>query len=135
MIRVDMPASQSAPGLWAQRTARVPSERGQGRIVTWLAPTLLLIVSLIATLAIGLAPRAGQAQYAVIGAPWKTLDEMVGIVAAADGALVDAGAFTSILFAQSDNPDFAGAAYRAGAWLVLDPVLLRGCLGSEGKLR
>ncbi|TCH99657.1 hypothetical protein EJV46_02995 [Roseococcus sp. SYP-B2431] len=92
----------------------------------------LLLFSLLAPVAVGLMPQDGQTQFAIIAAPWKGSDAMVALVAAADGTIVDAGGLPNVIFAHSDSPGFAAAAYRAGAWLVLDPVLLRGCLGSGG---
>ena len=136
MIRLDASHTPAWPA-----TALAPADScGHGdqagsRISTWLAPLALLVVSLLGALAIGLAPRPGQAQFAVIGAPWAGLEGMVALVAIAEGAVVDAGSLPNVIFAQSDSPDFAAAAYRAGAWLVLDPVLLRGCLGSGREAR
>lgn len=115
------------------RTSSEPHEsRRQGGATT--LPVLLLVVfSLVGALMAGLMPQTGQTQFAVIAAPWKGLDGMAGLVAAADGRIVDGGRLPNVIFAQSDRPGFAAALYRAGAWLVLDPVLLRGCLGSGGR--
>jgi hypothetical protein len=56
--------------------------------------------------------------------------EMVG---ASDGTIMDAGGLPNIVIAHSDNPGFVDALYRAGAWLVLDPLFLRGCLAAGGN--
>lgn len=101
-----------------------PQDRG-----TVLPVALLLAFSLLGALAAGLAPRDGEAELAVIGAPWAQLEGMAGLVASADGRIVEAGGLPNVIFARSDRPGFAAALYRAGAWLVLDPALLRGCLG------
>lgn len=105
-----------------------PRDRRQGGS-TVLPVALLLAFSLLGALAAGLTPGDGQAHLAVIGAPWKRLDGMAALVAAADGRIVEAGGLPNVIFARSDQPGFAAALYRAGAWLVLDPALLRGCLG------
>lgn len=94
---------------------------------------LLLILSLLGPIAVGAAPRDGQTQFAVIASPWKALGDMVALVIEADGAVVDTGGLPNVVIAHSDDPGFVAAAYRAGAWLVLDPVLLRGCLGFGGR--
>lgn len=60
--------------------------RGEGAAL--LPALLLMLVTLVGTFLIGTMPREGQTQYAVIAAPWA---EMVGLVTAADGALVEAG--------------------------------------------
>lgn len=104
-----------------------PRDRRRGGTVVPVA--LLLAFSLFGALAAGLTPREGQAQLAIIGAPWKRLDDMAALVAAADGRIVEAAGLPNVIFARSDRPDFAAALYRAGAWLVLDPALLRGCVG------
>ncbi|PZW48260.1 hypothetical protein C8P66_1057 [Humitalea rosea] len=94
-----------------------------------LPPLLLSLVTLVGAFLIGTMPREGQTQYAVIAAPWAGLAEMVGLVAAADGAIVNVGGLSNVIIAQSDSATFSSDLYRAGAWLVLDPIVLRGCLG------
>jgi hypothetical protein len=98
-----------------------------------LPVVLLLLFSLLAAPVASLAPREGETQFAVIASPWQGFGDMMALVADADGTIVDAGRLSNAVIAHSDNPDFVGAAYRAGAWLVLDPVLLRGCLGAGAR--
>jgi len=96
-----------------------------------LLPTAaLLLVSLFGALATGMVPRNGQTQFAVIAAPSAGLAEMTGLVATAGGSILDAGSLSNVIFARSDSPTFGSDLYRAGAWLVLDPALLRGCFGA-----
>jgi hypothetical protein len=94
-----------------------------------LPSVALLLCSTFAALLVGLAPTAGQTQFAVIGAPWWTLAQTAELVGAAEGDILDFGGLPNVVIAHSDDPGFAAALYRKGAWLVLDPVLLRGCLG------
>ncbi|MDR3529202.1 MAG: hypothetical protein P4L90_01405 [Rhodopila sp.] len=47
------------------------------------------------------------------------------------GDIVDVGRLANIVIVYSARPGFVRALYRAGAWLVIDPVGLRGCLGFE----
>ncbi|MBC9177180.1 hypothetical protein [Pseudoroseomonas ludipueritiae] len=89
----------------------------------------LLFGSVFAALLVGLAPAAGQTQFAVIAAPWWSLSRTAELVGAAEGDILDVGGLPNVVIAHSDDPDFVAALYRRGAWLVLDPVLLRGCLG------
>lgn len=105
------------------------------RITSGLMVLLLALFSVVGALAVGLTPQAGQTQLAVIAAPWRGLNEMVSLVAAADGTIVDVGGASNVIIASSDSPAFITALYRAGAWLVLDPILLRGCLGFRGGNR
>lgn len=97
--------------------------------VPLIPAVLLLMASLIGSMAIGLMPRAGATQYAVLGPPWLGPGRMLALVDEAGGVPLDTGGWPNVVIAHSDAPDFAAALYRAGAWLVLDAVQLRGCLG------
>lgn len=90
---------------------------------------LLLMASLIGSMAVGLMPRSGATQYAVLGPPWLGAGRMLALVDEAGGVPLDTGGWANVVIARSDAPDFAAALYHAGAWLVLDAVRLRGCLG------
>lgn len=89
----------------------------------------MLAASLFGIMATGLLPRAGAKQYAVLGPPWRRAAEMLVLVDAAGGRLLDLGGIDNLVIAHSEDPGFADALYRAGAWLVLDAATLRGCLG------
>jgi hypothetical protein len=91
----------------------------------------LLVVSSVGILVATLTPSADHGQYAVIAPPWYNLAQTVGLVGKAGGDLVDFGGLANVVIVHSANPSFVRALYRAGAWLVLDPVSLRGCLGFE----
>ncbi len=97
--------------------------------VPLMPAALLLAASLFGSMAIGLMPRAGATQYAVLGPPWLGPGRMLALVDEAGGVPLDTGGWPNVVIARSDAPDFAAALYRAGAWLVLDAVRLRGCLG------
>ncbi|SDC37326.1 hypothetical protein [Belnapia rosea] len=94
-----------------------------------LPAALLLLVSLAGLLVVGLLPAEGASQYAVLGPPWSRTGEMFALVDTAGGAVLDTGGWRNVVIAHSGDPGFASALYRAGAWLVLDAVTLRGCLG------
>jgi hypothetical protein len=99
---------------------------------SWLdfAPAIaLLVVSAGGILMAGLSPSDDRGQYAVVAPPWYNLTQTVGLVATAGGDIVDLGSIAVVVIAHSENPGFVRALYRAGAWLVIDPVGLRGCLG------
>jgi hypothetical protein len=98
-------------------------------LVSLLPAALLLPASLVGILAAGLQPGMGATQFAVLGPPWRETVGMIALVDRAGGAVLDAGGWRNIVIARSEDPGFAAAAYRAGAWLVLDAVRLRGCLG------
>jgi hypothetical protein len=107
------------------------SQEGRGVWAGLLPAATLLLSSTLGLLIIGSAPQAGQTQLAVVAAPWKSLVQTAEMIGAADGVIVEAGGLPNVIIAHSDDPGFVDALYRAGAWLVIDPILLRGCLGFD----
>ena len=94
------------------------------------APAItLLIVSAAAIFVAALSPSGDRSQYAVVALPWYNLTQTVELVATAGGDIVDFGSMADVVIAHSESAGFVRALYRAGAWLVIDPVGLRGCLG------
>jgi hypothetical protein len=93
--------------------------------------TALLVVSAVGIFAATLSPSADRGLYAVMAPPWYSVTQTVGLVSRAGGDLVDFGGLANVVIVHSANPRFVRALYRAGAWLVIDPVLLRGCLRVE----
>jgi len=107
------PATALSPSRWA----------------SFAPAALLLAFSALASLAAGLAPVSGSGMYAVVAPPWYDLQGSAGLVGRAGGEIVDAGGLGNVLIVHSAQPAFIRALYHAGAWLVLDPTQLRGCLG------
>lgn len=100
----------------------------------WLdfAPAVaLLIVSTIGVFVAALSPSGDHGQYAVVAPPWYGFAQTIGLIDAAGGDIVEFGDLTNIVIVHSSNPRFVRALYHAGAWLVIDPVGLRGCFGFE----
>ncbi|MBY8821606.1 hypothetical protein [Sphingomonas colocasiae] len=89
----------------------------------------LLLVGLIGLVAATLAPTGRDGQYVVVAPPWYDLPETLALIRRADGGIVDAGGPDAMVIVHSDDPGFIDAAYRAGAWAVIDPMRLRGCVG------
>jgi hypothetical protein len=97
----------------------------------WLdfAPAIaLLIVSVGGILIATVGPSGTRGQYAVVAPPWYNQAQTIGLVGIAGGDIVDLGGSANIVVAHSENPGFTRALYHAGAWLVIDPMGLRGCL-------
>jgi hypothetical protein len=94
--------------------------------------TALLILGLALFVVVGLGPVAGRDQYAVVAPPWYGVEQTAALVSAAGADIVDAGGLGNVLIVRGSGADFAGSLYRNGAWLVLDPQHLRGCLGFGG---
>jgi hypothetical protein len=111
---------------------RLPGARTNGHEWRDLLPAAaLLIVSTAAIVATALSPSGDRGQYAVVAPPWYTIGQTVELIVAAGGDLIDFGDLTNVVIVHSDRPAFVWALYRAGAWLVIDPVGVRGCFGFE----
>ncbi len=100
----------------------------QTRLKDLLPALALLLFSTVAVFLATLQPAADRGQFAVIAPPWYSLRQTAALVARAGGQIVGAGGLDNVMIAHSDQAAFSGEIYRAGAWLVLDPLLLRGCL-------
>jgi hypothetical protein len=99
---------------------------------SWMdfAPAIaLLIVSAGGIFMAALSPSGDRGQYAVVAPPWYNLTETVELVATAGGDIVDFGSVADVVIVHSESQGFVRALYRAGAWPVIDPVKLHGCLG------
>lgn len=94
------------------------------------APAIaLLVVSALGIFAAALSPTGDGGQYLVIAPFGYDLVQTVELVGAAGGDIVDLGDLANVVIVHSENPRFVRALYRAGAWLVIDPMRLGGCLG------
>lgn len=90
---------------------------------------VLLCVGLVGLVIATLSPSGRDGQYAVVAPPWYDLPQTIALIRAADGGIVDAGGPNNVVIVHSVDPAFVDAAYRAGAWAVIDPMQLRGCVG------
>lgn len=94
-----------------------------------------LALFLLASLALPLlaAPSAdARAGAAVVFAPWTSQADAFARIGASGGALVRAGAFPFVAVAVAeDHEAFARAVAAAGAWALLDPRSLGGCLAPD----
>jgi hypothetical protein len=107
-------------------TLPISAPRRPGAPLRIAALAAALLVAPLATLAV---PRSGTV--AVVGAPGANAGGMAALVARAGGSIVRPGGLANVIVAVSAEPGFAGRLYGAGAWLVLDPVVLGGCLTSS----
>jgi hypothetical protein len=92
--------------------------------------TGLASASVLSVAALQAVPRDGT-QVAAIFAPWASGGGVMARVGQADGLLVRRGLLDSIVVVQSDEPGLIGRLYAAGAWLVIDPTVLGGCLAGH----
>ena len=104
-----------------------PAQHG----VAAFAPALILLsVSSVGMFLAAFSPTGAAGQYAVVGPPWYNLTQTIRLADAAGGDVVDVGALANVLIIHSNKPGIIWALYGAGAWLVIDPMRLHGCLGS-----
>ena len=99
----------------------------------WMAAAALVVASLLALAALQARPRDG-AQVAAVFAPWTDDGGAIARVAQAGGLVVRRGVVGTIVVVQSDQPGLIARLYAAGAWLVIDPAALGGCLAGRGDL-
>jgi hypothetical protein len=104
-----------------------------------LLPAVALLMTGLAALAVAtLMPTGAGGQYGVVAPPWYTLSRTIALVQRAQGQISDAGGPANIVIAHGRGPGFEHALYAAGAWLVIDPMQLRGCAGfapANGNMR
>jgi hypothetical protein len=98
----------------------------------WLAfgpAVALLFVTIAGLISATFSPSGERGQYAVVAPPWYDFSQTAALVGTAGGQIIDIGRTANVVITHSDNPGYITALYRGGAWLVIDPVRLRGCLG------
>ena len=95
-----------------------------------LAPAIaLLVASAGAIFMAAFSPSGGRGQYAVLAPPWYSRAQTLKLAVMAGGDVVDVGNLQNVVIVHSASPRFVAALYHSGAWLVVDPLELRGCLG------
>ncbi|CAH1656884.1 MULTISPECIES: hypothetical protein [unclassified Chelatococcus] len=90
----------------------------------------LLAVGLIGLTVASLARSSENGQYVIIAAPWADLGQTIGVVAAADGGLLEIGGLSNVVIAASTRPDFPASARAAGAWFVFPSPRVAGCISA-----
>jgi hypothetical protein len=95
-----------------------------------IAVAALVVASVLAMAALQAHPRDG-AQVAAVFAPWTDDGGAIARVAQAGGLVVRRGIVDAIIVVQSDQPGLIARLYAAGAWLVIDPATLGGCLAGR----
>jgi hypothetical protein len=106
------------------------AERMEGHCGRNAAIAVVVLAASLGTMgAATMAPGDDEsAPVAAIFPPWWSADRAFLATAAAGGAVVREGAVSSLLVAQSSEPGFRLKLHAAGAWLLLDPKAIAGCL-------
>lgn len=97
----------------------------------YLPAALLLFVGVGGLATAGVTNGDANGRYLVIAAPGAKTPDLIDIVKAADGRLVQAARFQNMAVAWSDKSDFAARARRSGAWLAIAAPDGGGCYGSS----
>jgi hypothetical protein len=97
------------------------------RLRHFLPALALLVVSVSGFGLLSVLPQKNERQLAVLFPPRISIEMAASLVASAGGELVDSSRFPNLVIATSDTPGFAHALYKVGAWLVMDPIIARGC--------
>lgn len=113
------------PGISAKELEDRTTCRG---IAAVLGVVLLLAVSTLPVFAAADLPGHTRGTLAAVFPPGTDRTAVLAAVAEADGLVVRAGGWGSVLVAHSDKAGFAQRLRRAGAWLVVDPRSAAGCL-------
>jgi len=95
----------------------------------FIPAAVLMIVVTAAIAAATLWPSGDRGQYAVVAPPSYDLGRTITMVQAAGGSIVYVGGLKNVVILHSADKNVVAALYHAGAWLVIDPHLLRGCAG------
>lgn len=86
------------------------------------------ILTLGAPLALIAGPKDIDEGVAVVFPPWIDEATAMSRVGAAGGAVIRTGNVGFISVAMPQSPDFANDIRAAGAWLLLDPQVVGGCM-------
>ncbi|MGI4945701.1 MAG: hypothetical protein ACRYHQ_34935 [Janthinobacterium lividum] len=100
----------------------------RGRLATWAPCVALAAGSMLAAGASSLGPPS-DGPIAALYPPWWSASQCL-LAAAAGGRPVRFGAAGFVVVVSPDTPDAARLLRRAGAWLLLDPRALGGCLAA-----
>lgn len=99
-----------------------------------LMPAIALLVILIGGLAAAtLAPTGKDDQYVVMVAPWRSLTSVLSSINAAQGSIVSINDSAGLITVYSEHKDFPSRLYRAGVWLVFEPLQPEGCLSIQQR--
>lgn len=102
----------------------------------WLPASALLFVSTLALAGLMLSgPVAKGKTVAAIFPPWYSKSDVLGAVSAAGGAMLRHGGIDTVALVRLDLPDAKDRLREIGAWAVVDPGGLFGCVGLTEEAR
>ena len=109
---------------------------GQGRaetgIAAWLPAIGLLLASSAGAAWLQLRVQDGPAPLAAVFPPWWSSARVFEAAAAADVAVLRAGAWPALVIVRPGDPGAPARLRASGAWLLLDGRAIGGCV-SRGR--
>ncbi|WP_193184442.1 hypothetical protein [Nisaea sediminum] len=81
------------------------------------------------------APVRSDQTVAAIFPPWFDKSSVLGAVSEAGGSMLRHGGTNNIALVRLERPDASERLRNAGAWAVVDPGGLFGCIGVKGGTR
>lgn len=98
------------------------------RLLTWVPGVTLAVITMLAAGTVSHGPRPGG-PIAALYPPWWSASQSL-LAAAAGGLPVRFGATGFVVIVVPETQDAARLLRQAGAWLLLDPEVLGGCLAA-----
>ncbi|MGU3576241.1 hypothetical protein ACLBWZ_11940 [Brucellaceae bacterium C25G] len=92
------------------------------------AAIALILIGALALIVALLTPTGMNYQYGVVLPAWSNYSEAIAIIGQAHGEIISLNDQTGIALVYSDEKDFVSKIYKAGAWLVFEPLELGGCI-------
>ena len=101
-----------------------------------LAATVLLLCSTLFMAGLMLTTPVGPGvAVAAVFPPWLNKSEILGAVSLSGGRMLRHGGIQSVALVRLDSPDAVQRLKNAGAWAVVAPAGLFGCVGLTGEAR
>lgn len=90
---------------------------------------LNFVAALLVILAIAAVPTGSRV--VVVAPPWSAPEQIIRIIADAEGTLVNGGRRHWLAVAEGTSPDFTNRLIAAGALLILDGRLAAACMKGQ----
>jgi hypothetical protein len=91
-------------------------------------PLALISTLIVSTPLLAATERSSSAEIAAIFPPGWQSDDVMRAVASTPVGVVRFGAFDNVVIVSAEDDDTRSALFQAGAWLLLPPGVLGGCL-------
>jgi hypothetical protein len=111
----------------------VPTASVLSRALDAAVITSVAVASLYGAARIGLEPRDPMRGVGVIFAPWTGADAAIVRAVEAGGRFVRFGGLPFIVVVEPERADYLDRIKAAGAFLIVDPLVITACLPSSSE--